>query len=705
VPCLVVLGCGDAPPREPAHAPLPAAAATTGATAAAAEPSATVRDDCQLVVKPLPASTPAAWGSVRPGVWLTRDGEDLRAWYPSGYQEQYRTAPLQRDGALGKAEAFEPFASLGEAGSPAIVALGDTTVVVDNVYTAHQDADIFVALRHGGSWSKPIAVRPHADLDSDPAVAMSTERIVVAWSHGKYPSAPHIAVAVLDHRGRVLHADVVEKDAEAEGIAVVAVPKGFLVVYTPSSALHRSRHAIVTLALDEQGAVRARHVVPREDAIWPVAAWNGREVGVVVSGRGTADFLRFTVDGEPIDAAVVADDHPDPIAMFRPLSLLADKEGWWLADVVQFAASVIVARASEGRVARLDPTGRRRSLAVLSQLDPGASIVRIAAYGSTIRGVMVEDRGDQLLRAFDVDCGTPAAAPVATACDARESEPPAGSFTPLRDTLVESAMQVDNDLVLGLRPFTAGRSLGDVAIVRVRPDGTTAWTTGLGAAFHPAVAAGHGAVAALIKTGSGAPESLALLDAASGTLRSTRELASDVGDDCIAATAGGWLVARGAPYGGGGSPATVLLDAGGKKLAESKLDDEVGSCTLLAVPKGFLLAYTHGGDTSETSWLFVRELDERGKPRGPGRRIDGVHFATGPQLGRAKGKIVLLFSGPLGREIRALALDEQGQPKSAVVELAQSYGLLATALWNDELVYATKQAIGRRGCLDTLLAR
>lgn len=699
---VVCLGCGT--PGAPRQVVVTAPLATAQPVAA----GSALSESCTLGARRLATDAPSAWGSTAPSVWLTARGAGLEVWYPSGYRGPHKTARLESDGALGGAHDIEPFGAIGEADNPTVAEEGGVVAYAETVYRTQQDADVVLTLRSGRAWSKPIALMPNPELDDDPAMAFNHGLLAVAWKHGTYPAAPDLALAIVTREGNVLATNVIERDVEAEGLALAPVPTGWLLLFTPSSAGPRAARGLVALAIDRQGRVTSRTVVTKNAALWPVAAWNGHDVGVAFRDETdgqSVGFARLTPDGHLVGGIVAADKHPDPLASFRPLSLVADKAGWWLADVASFHGSVMIARGSEGRVVELDPDGRPKRSVVVSEREVGASIVRIARVDAGVRGVFVEDRGKQRLRAFDIGCVAPQVAPPPDACAAHTAPYPPDRFAAFQG-YAESAIEMGGDLVMGFRPIQRGQygpSAGNVIVSRVSPDGAAVWKTDLGATYHPQLAAARGHLATLIQTGSGAGQTLVVLDAAKGTIVQQRETSKDASTGCIAATATGWLVVSGAPYNHPGKPAAAMLADDGAPRARRDLDEPIQACALLPTAAGFLLAYTHAGPVSETAWLFTREIDAQGHPRGAGRRIPDVGFATSPMLVRRGTKPVILFADALGRNLSAIVLDAHGAPASRIVDVAQTYGLSGFALWGSEIVWGTTAGLGRRGCLDRLL--
>jgi hypothetical protein len=696
--CLLVVGCGAAPTAVAVSTP-PVTSNQTAPTAVAA-----LDESCALGARRLSTDAPSAWGSTQPSVWLTQHD----VWYPSSSRGPQKNARLDANGTLASAADVELFGSFGEANNPVVAEDGDVVAYAETVYRRSQDADVMLAFKTRGRWGNPIALMPNPDLDEDPAMAFSGGKLAVAWKHGVYPSAPDLALAIVTTDGRVLRSSIIEQSVEPEGIAVVGVPHGWLLVYTPSSVLPHAQRGLVVVALDEQGTVVSRNVVTKHTALWPVAAWNGREVGVAFrdeTDSQSVGFLRLGPDGHALaNVVVVADQHADPLVSFRPTSLVPDKAGWWLADVASFHASVMIARASEGRVVELAADGQPRRSVVVSDRDAGASIVRVARQGGELRGVFVEDRGNEHLRAFTLGCGeAPKAAP-ADACAARTTTIPPDHYTPFR-ALVESAAPLAGDLVVGYRPMQRGPYglvAGDVNVSRMARDGAAMWNTSLGPTFHPALAIARGHVGVLVQTGSGSGQSLVVLDAARGTISSQRATAADAGTGCIAEAASGWLIVSGEPYNHKGSPTAVVVADDGAPRERHDLDEPIQACSLLRTSNGFLLAYTHPGPISETAWLFTRELDEHGRARGAGKRVRDIGFATSPAL-VASTQPVLLFADALGRNLSAVVLDAHGAARSAAIDVAQTYGLWGFALWGSDIVWGSSAGLGRRGCLDKLL--
>ena len=706
-------------PTPPQTRPTTAAAPPTAgpAQSSAPRPAAPPDPTCALRPRELSASTPASWGDVRPGVWLL-DHNDAgqEVYFPASYNGPYRQARVAPDGSLRDEAPLAPFDGLGEASYPAMASLDDgVTAAVSPVYVARQNADVYIALRRKRRWSAPTAILPGSELDTDPVVAAGHGRFAVAWNRGAYPTAPGLTFALVepDANGaaRVLTTAVLDQDAKAEGKALLAVPDGWLLFYTPSSALSRQLRGLYVVVLDRDGHEQARRQLLREPVLWPIATLQGRRIGVAFTAtshenkerpRGVVGFLEVDAQGRPQGDWVVADRHADPVAGFRSYSLIAaDDGGWWLADIASFHVSVMIARASEGRVIKLGSDGHMEKHAVLNAEEVGVSSVRIVGHGASVRGVYVEGRGDQRLRAFDLACELPRGdRAVEEPCAPRTRTYAAGLHKPLQG-LWEHAIEVEGDLVVGVRPREGGtKRFGDeVHVARLRPNGEVAWDTSLGKGYSPSLAYRAGAIAVLIKVESGAPQELVLLDAKRGAMRARRRLTADTGAHCIIGTRGGWLLAQGAGYGAGtGAPELRVLAPDGTTLGQRPFKS-FNACDLRAEGAGYLVAFTHPGPMSETNYLFVARLDANGAVVGAERRVEDVHFARAP---RFHGDL-LLYSGPLSRVLSAVRVRADLSATSPA-SVARTYGLLGYGFWGESIVWSTEEGIGKRGCVDTVAA-
>lgn len=697
----LLLSCGPTTPQAKPHStPTPA---PTPIASAVSTPAPPIDAACVLRQHMLEAATPASWGDVRPGVWLLPNASGHEVFFPASYNGPYLQAVLAADGTLRDETSLAPFDGLGEASYPAIARLDDGVLAaVAGVYVAPKNADIYVSLRRDEHWSSPTAILPGSDLDTNPVVAAGHGRFAVAWNRGTYPSAPELAFALVepDAKGKasVVSSTVLDPDAISEGKALVAVPGGWILFYTPSSALRRQLRGLFAIVLDRDGHELSRKQLLHGPALWPVASLQGNRIGVAfrASGgkkrvRGSAvGFLSVDTQGNDQGEWVVADQHEDPLAGFRPYSLLpADDGGWWLADIAGFSASVIIARPSEGRVVKLDADGRAEKHVVLNAEEVGTSSVRIVRHGETVRGVFVEDRGKQRLRAFELSCEAPASEPAKDPCAPRIESPASGRYKPLR-ALWEHSIEVDGDLVVAYRKRVLERATiqndDKIRVARVRPNGESVWDVSLGHGYYPNLAYRAGTIAVLLKVDSGTPQDLVLLDAARGTVRKRRRLSPDVGQHCILGTNKGWLVAEGSSYGPRGpAPEIRFLDPDGTTVRRQTFRS-FNACDLRAEGQGYLIAFTHHGNISETNHLFLASLDTNGRMLGDAHRVQDVHFARNPRLRRD----LLLFSGPLSRVLSAVRIlpDTSTTPAATV---ARTYGMLGQGFWGESIVWATGQ--------------
>ncbi len=380
--------------------------------------------------------------------------------------------------------------------------------------------------------------------------------------------------------------------------------------------------------------------------------------------------------------------------------LPADDGGWWLADIAGFTASVIIARASEGRVVKLDADGSADKHVVLNPQEVGASSVRIVRHGKTVRGVFVEDRGEQRLRAFDLTCEAPPSEPAENPCAPRIENLESGLHNPFRG-LWKHSIEVDGDLIVGYRKRVhegaTMRTDDEVRVARIRAGGQSVWDVSLGRAYYPSLAYRAGTIAVLVKVDSGSPQDLVLLDALRGTVRKRTRLSADAGQHCFLGTDKGWLVAEGPGSGPrGGAPEIRFLTPDGAPVRHQPFRS-FNACALRTEGEGYLIAFTHPGNVSETNHLFLARLDANGRIVGDVHRVQDVHFARSPRIQRD----LLLFSGPLSRVLSAVRIlpDESTAP---AVTIARTYGMLGQGFWDDSVVWSTDEGMGRHRCLDRL---
>jgi hypothetical protein len=634
-------------------------------------------DPCTWRAEPLPISEPASWGSITPALALTAEGDGARVWYPSGYREPMRTARLTADGGLETPTVVSMFSGLGEDGYPVLSV--DGQVAVSTIYVGEKNADIFLATRQGAGWSAPISLRPDGGLDTDPVVARAGDRTAVAWSTGTYPFAPDLAVAIVAE-GRVTHSGVVIKGAHAEGSALVAVPAGWLLLYTPSSAGPMAEQGLVAALLDHDGALLSRRRIAQGALLWPVATAGQGGVGVVFRSGRQVGFIQLDLDGEPLGEPVRADWHPDPIAGFRPMSLVADETGWWLADVAGFTASVIVAGPSQARVVRLDAAGSPAATVIVSDAEHGGGSIRLLPTAEGVRGVTITDRGGRL-QGFTMRCGEPPPPPAPPPC-----APARLGGSDARAGILD-AVAVDGDLVAAARD-------GDILqLRRLSPEGRVRWMIPA-PGREPRLAAREDEVAVL----SGESLTLHRYAARTGRALGSQALPERTGAACIAARDDGWLVVRSRQR----TAEVLLLDAQGAIRSTENLDEAFWSCDLLQTPEGFLLTTTRSGPVSETSYLYTRRLDPLGAPAGPEHRVTSVSFARRPQLSAHDDLTLLTFTGPLSREVSAVALDAEGQACGEHRDIAETYGLTGYTAWGERFVWSTRQEVSAASCMELL---
>ena len=289
--------------------------ASAGALVEAGAPSSIA--DCTLAIRRSKPLTKSNWGSVTPDVFLTPAGKHgLRVWFPTPDAGQLRTATLKRNGRLNASVKTSPFAHLGEGGLPQIASKGHTTVAVGTVYVSARNVEVFASFFANGRWSKPVRLDVGPEFNTDSTVAIGPKNTAVAWGYGLYPTAPDLAFGILEG-GRVTHTAIVARNVDPEGIALIAVPSGWVLIYGIGSAARKG--GIFALHLGNAGKVRQKTQIAAS-GIWPVAAVNDAgEIGVAfrsdLNRKGGVNFVRLDQTGKlRSPQMVVADRHDDPLA-------------------------------------------------------------------------------------------------------------------------------------------------------------------------------------------------------------------------------------------------------------------------------------------------------------------------------------------------------------------------------------------------------
>ncbi len=297
--------------------------------------------------------------------------------------------------------------------------------------------------------------------------------------------------------------------------------------------------------------------------------------------------------------------------------------------------------------------------------------------------MFITDR-EGILSGVTMVCGEPPEPPPEDACAperiARASDP--------RARIAES-VAVKDDLVVLTREED-GRTLQ-----RISPSGRSRWEVALPRTWEPRVGV-SGDEVAVISDEEGL--TLRRYAARSGHLLGKHSLPERSDAACIAGHDDGWLVVRSR----GQTWESMVLDRAGAVLSSESQSGGFGSCDLLETPEGYLLTLTHPGRYTETNHLFTVRIDAGGVPQTGEQRVESVHFARRPQLSTSEAGTLLTFTGPLGRDVSAVALDGAGLACGEDREIAGTYGLTGFVAWPDRILWSTDEGLFGRGCLESL---
>jgi hypothetical protein len=323
-----------------------------------------------------------------------RDG--LRVHFASDAKRAVLSAAtLGPAGALGPSTPVEtPYATLGNFLGPLVVRAGCSTVLVSSVVRSPGDHDLYVSGGDGHGFVAAEPLLPGAGVAAGHVIASGERgRFGVAWRQGVNDE---LAFAIVDDAGAVIRAAVIERDARANGIALVHVPGGWRVLFTPSPYSHRPGLVIHTLS--EAGEPVSRKVLTKDAVLDPVAVWDGESIGVamrwgyVVGRRGLLEggvigFLRIAPDGT-IVAPLVAVDHPTTDV--RPSSIVHRGGRYWLAEGIGWASPPAV--DVHARIVQFDRAGANATGIDVPGNTSGRYIA-IAPSGTSVRGAMVDAAG------------------------------------------------------------------------------------------------------------------------------------------------------------------------------------------------------------------------------------------------------------------------------------------------------------------------
>lgn len=580
-------------------------------------------------------------------------------------------------------------------------------VVAATVWAGREDADIaFVSRRGEGPYGPVTRIDASPLLDGAPRLAWTGEgdRFAILWARGRYPFLGDLHLAIAEPAGRVVASRLVARAARPEGHALVRAGRHLVGVYTPSSAESRDRRGVFVVSTDLDGNVQRRTRVLAGDGLWPVAAATSdeRAVGLVYRlERGGLGYAAISPEGVVTAGPRRVEQHEDPAASVRPSAMLHDDGLFWVGTTVGFHVSVIVAAPTEARVLALDPEGRAAASVRVSGATH-AVLQRLASERGSANVSYVDATGAHEIRATCRPQAPTEEELRPGPCDATTEAWRRARFQPMRGQF--RAAVVDGGWIVAHRPWISVdgyRRLDDeIHVARLRHDGILLWDVVVGEGELDGQVVANGERVG-IPWQHGDRAMVSVLDVATGAERGQYRLergGSRTSRACLAASADGWMIA----FGHDAGPSQIVwMSDDGRLETRGELRDRWNGCALGATAEGFALVTTTNGRTSESNWIYAVGLDARGRPRGEPARIEGEGFARDPVVVREGRGALVVWTGPVLRELVAQRLDAEGRLVGAMTEVARTYGMsgfgIGTGASGPQLVWASERSgVGRR---------
>jgi hypothetical protein len=135
-------------------------------------------------------------------------------------------------------------------------------------------------------------------------------------------------------------------------------------------------------------------------------------------------------------------------------------------------------------------------------------------------------------------------------------------------------------------------------------------------------------------------------------------------------------------YARGGNVVTDVIGPDNKRPRQpevvAKPSFVAGDVALGYGPRGLLLAFSTGTQTSETNVIHVQRLDDAGLPLGEESIVtDPRGFLRSPAVLGTPNGFLLLATGPFSREVVGIELGPKGEGKGPARNLLSSYGYAA----------------------------
>lgn len=602
------------------------------------------------------------------------NGDELAYVYLDHESNEVRVARLGADGAK-KSVRTVRFKDKHERAHVVGAPHGKSITVAATVYHAPKEADIELTKLDAEDhvvWSKRIDPSPL--FDDAPAVAWTDEGIALAWTRGTYPSANRVMFALVDpETGNIRDKREIANSVTPGSPVVVGDGGSFWVAYQSNTLRGGIQVVKVPRSGDPEMFGLDRGANP---SILPTPAG----LALAFDDQRAIWFSLLDGSGKPKVPPTAVLQHPDPIATPRKPVLAWDGARFGIAYEVHFSASVMIAHAPEARFAVVDPNGVASPSVRLHAEEEAGEMPAALFTGKEWLAVFNRNRLQpgktaQVTSTRLVCSAAEKPEMAAGPCDAHEADAPEALRWKPSEVMAAAVRKEDG----GIAAVAIERATEKPKFVQLGKTGQP-----IGAPLdlavnpkprYPVMARRPGQTAVGMITSSGDVDVMLFNDSGSQNAFSRMFGDKTTYTPGLAYTPKGLVVA----YGRGGNVVTEVI---AKDYTRPRQPEVVakpafvpGDCALGYGPRGLLLAFSTGTNTSETNVIHVLRLDDDGLPLGDETIATDPHgFLRSPAVLGTPNGFLLLGTGPFSREVVGIEVGPNGEVKSPERKLLSSYG-------------------------------